>query len=295
MNKLLYPKPGQYWLYLTIPTVVFAFCIIVPIFIGGFISLFDWNGGRTMSFSGLENYQYLVSDSDFWLALKNNIEILLYCILGQVCGGFIIAVVLNSKFMKLRSVYRFCIFLPFVLSTVVVALLFQLAYGDLTGFINTALRNMGLDHLTQLWLDNPELVMKSIAVVFIWQYTGMYVVIFLSSLQNIPSDVLEMSMIDGANAFQRFFKIIVPLMKGTFRVCLLLCITGCMKLFEHILLMTGGGPGTASNVLSLFAYNTVYRGTRFGYSSAISMSILLFSSVLVFIVTMLFRGEKNEA
>lgn len=288
------PNVITFFKYLTIPTVFYIFTVICPIFVGMYYSTFNWNGGVNKKFIGLQNYKTLLTNSEFWGSVLNNLEILFYCLIGQVLIALLVAVLLASKYLRLRSVYRFIIFLPCILSGVVVAFLWQIVYNANYGLLNWGMRLLGLDGAIKLWLDDPKVVVASIAIVLIWQYMGMHVVIFLASLQNISQEVLESAEIDGANGLQRTFYIVMPLMKGTIRVVTLFCISGNMKIFEQIYNMTRGGPGTASSVMAVFAYKTSFENMQMGYGSAASVLILVISLALIGVAQLILGGKKHE-
>jgi raffinose/stachyose/melibiose transport system permease protein len=279
--------------FLSIPTAFYLFTVISPIFVGVYYSTFNWNGGPRKVFIGAKNYLMLFKNTEFWQSVSNNFMLIFYCLIGQVFLGLLIAILLNTKYLRFRSVYRFVIFLPCILSGVVVTFLWQIIYNANYGLVNLVLRSLNLGGLVRLWLDDPKIVVRSIAMVLIWQYVGQNVVIFLASLQNIEPDIIEAATIDGASAFQRTLRIIMPLMKGTVRVVVILCISGNMKIFEHIYNMTRGGPGTASSVMSVFAYKTSFENLQMGYGSAASVSILAISLTSIAIANFLLRGEKN--
>jgi raffinose/stachyose/melibiose transport system permease protein len=288
-------KPNAFTLikFLSIPTAFYLFTVISPIFVGVYYSTFNWNGGPRKVFIGAKNYLMLFKNTEFWQAVSNNFMLIFYCLIGQVFLGLLIAILLNTKYLRFRSVYRFVIFLPCILSGVVVTFLWQIIYNANYGLVNLVLKSLNLGSLVRLWLDDPRIVVRSIAMVLIWQYVGQNVVIFLASLQNIEPDIIEAATIDGASAFQRTLRIIMPLMKGTVRVVVILCISGNMKIFEHIYNMTRGGPGTASSVMSVFAYKTSFENLQMGYGSAASVCILAISLASIAIANFLLRGEKN--
>jgi raffinose/stachyose/melibiose transport system permease protein len=279
--------------FLIIPTAFYLFTVISPIFVGIYYSTFNWSGGPKKVFIGIRNYKQLFQNTDFWHSVSNNFMLIFYCLIGQVFLGLLIAILLNTKYLRLRSIYRFVIFLPCILSGVVVTFLWQIIYNANYGLVNWLLRSLNQGSLVRLWLDDPKIVVRSIAIVLIWQYVGQNVVIFLASLQNIEPDIIEAATIDGASAFQRTWRIIMPLMKGTVRVVVILCISGNMRIFEHIYNMTRGGPGTASSVMSVFAYKTSFENLQMGYGSAASVSILAISLASISIANFLLRGEKH--
>lgn len=293
-GKLMKPKLTDYFRFLTIPVLFYIFVVIIPIFVGLSYSFTNWGGGKKINFIAFDNYARLLRDKEFWNSFLNNLEVIAYCLVGQMALGFLFAVLLNSKFLRLRSLYRFVIFLPVILSGVVVGYLWLIVYNNQFGLLNWLLTALGRPDAVQIWLDDPHIVMRSISAVLIWQFVGLNVVIFLASLQNIPEDMLEAAEIDGASGFKKVRYIILPLMKGTIRVAAILCISGNMKIFDHIWVMTRGGPGTSSSVLAIYAYKMSFENMNFGYGAAISMGVILLSLGMILVFNLVMRGEKSE-
>lgn len=287
-------KQSVIWGYMAPGVIWYAFMVIVPLCIMIGMSFFDWRSVLDNKFIGLENYKELFSDRIFKTALLNNLKIILICLVGQVGIGFIVSLLVNSKVLRFAKVHRVAIFLPVILSTVVVGFMWSIVYNNDFGIINEFLRVIGRGDLARSWLDNPDIVILCLAIPLIWQYIGYNMVIFLAGLQGIPTEVLEVASIDGASAFQRARYITLPLMKNTFFVVIMLCISGNMKIFDHIYIMTNGGPGSSSMVLALYAYKMSFGASRFGYANTVSVSILVISLALILILKLVLRGEKNE-
>ena len=287
-------KQSVIWAYIAPGVIWYAFMVIVPLCIMTGMSFFDWRSVIDNKFIGLENFKELMEDRIFKTALLNNIKIILICLVGQVGLGFIVSLLVNSKVLRFAKVHRVAIFLPVILSTVVVGFMWSIVYNNDFGIINAFLRAVGREELARSWLDNSEQVVFLLAVPLIWQYIGYNMVIFLAGLQGIAAEVLESAAIDGANALQRARYITMPLMKNTFFVVIMLCISGNMKIFDHIYIMTNGGPGSSSMVLALYAYKMSFGASRFGYANAVSVSILVISLILIAGLKLVLKEEKNE-
>lgn len=277
--------PGLLW---------YIFIVIIPLVIMIGMSFFDWRSVMNNEFIAFDNYKNLLQDRLFWQSLKNNMKIILYCLVGQVGIGFIVACLVNSKFLVGAKVHKTAIFMPVILSTVVIGFMWSIVYNNDFGIINEFLRMIGREDLARSWLDNTDIVMICLSLPLIWQYIGYNMVIFLAGLQGIPNEILEVAEIDGATTFQKARYIILPLMKNTFFVVIMLCISGNMKIFDHIYIMTNGGPGTSSSVLALYAYKMGFKSSNFGYSNTISVSILVVSIALILILKLVLRGKNDE-
>lgn len=272
---------------------IFAFIVVFPLLLSLRYSFFDWNGGKTMKFVGFDNYIELLKDGDFWFSFKNNLTIIVLCVVGQIGIALMLCGLFASKMLKLKEFHRTVIFVPVVLSAVVVGFLWSMIYNKDMGLINTVLRALNLDGLILNWLDDPKYVIYSVSLPLIWQYIGEYVIIFMAAIQGIDKSVLEVSELDGAVGFKKLRYIIVPQISGTIKVALMLCISGNMKVFDHIFIMTGGGPGKSSMVMAQYAYKNSFQMFKLGYGSTISMGILVLSLILILLSRKLAGGEKT--
>jgi len=295
MESNIFKQQKKYIPYILAPGVlIYVFVVLTPLFIGLKYGFYDWSGGPKKIFIFFDNYIRLIHDQDFLSSLLNNFKLMVVVMFFQLIIAFILALVLNSKLTKWKDFHRFAIFLPVVVSQVAVSILWKLIYNQNYGLLNRFLNSVGLSFLTQKWLDDPKVVLYSVAAVIIWQFIGIYLVIFLSGLQAVPNELYESAQIDGANAITRTTKITIPLMKQTILVALILAIAGSMKIFDHIYVMTGGGPGKASTVAAMYAYNMTFKRFEYGYASAISMAILLVSLSLIIITQLIIKLISNS-
>ena len=287
-------KKSRIYLVLLVPLLYYIFFVIVPIFIGAGYSLFSWKGGASIKYVGLRNYALILKDKAFIQALKNNLWVIIVCLFGHCFLGYLYAVILSSKFVRARKLYRFSIFLPVVLSGVVVGYLWKMIYNESPGLLNSFLAKAGLGSLQQLWLGDSKIAMTSICMIMVWQAVGLHMVIYMASLQNISSDVLEAADIDGANTLQKFWYITTPLMKSTIRVSIVLMVTGTLKMFEYVYVTTRGASST--NVLTYYAYTMGFSKLQLGYACAVAIMTILIALILVALVNLVMRigGSNNE-
>ncbi len=291
-NKLMYPKKRYFFLLLGPIILWFAFAILLPI-VGAFrYSFYEWSGGP-MTFVGLDNYKTLMQDDVFLLSLKNNLIIVILSVVGQIGIAIILATLMTSRFMKFKKLHRTVIFFPALLSAVVVGFVWSLIYNKESGFLNAILRAVGLENLILPWLDDPKIVLYSIIVPLIWQFIGMYMVIISSGIANIDKEVFEVGEIDGAVGWKKLVYITMPLIKPTIMASLVMCISGNMKVFALIQVMTNGGPGNSSMVMALYAYKRSFAMNEIGYGSAVSITILVISLALVGLTRVLFSRKED--
>jgi raffinose/stachyose/melibiose transport system permease protein len=273
---------------------VYGFIVITPI-VGAFAQSLFRDRNFTFTFVGLENYRQLLGDFEFWSAFSRNMTILLLSLVVQISFAFVIAVMMHSKLIKNEGLHRVTIFFPVVLAPIVVAFIWILVYNIHWGLLNTALRSLGLENLTRQWLDDPSIVVYSITVPLMWQFLGLFVMVFLAGLSSIPEELLEAARIDGANGAQITLQIILPLLSNTWKVVLVLAISGAVKVFEQPYIMTRGGPGMSSTVLAQYAYTTSFTRVQMGYGSTIAVGMLVLSFSLIGLsrLTMSFAKRKE--
>jgi raffinose/stachyose/melibiose transport system permease protein len=203
--------------------------------------------------------------------------------------AFVIALLLNSRFVKAKKIIRIFIFFPVILTPIVVALLWTLIYNINHGLLNTVLTLIGLEQYTQNWLGNPKIVVYSVIAPMTWQYLGLFVVLFMAGLTSIPQELLEQAEIDGASEFQKTIHVVMPLMANTWRVILVLSTANGIKVFEQPFAMTRGGPGVASSMLAIFAYNQTFLRSKIAYGSTIAIVMVILTLILIGLVTILFN------
>lgn len=291
-NKLMYPKKRFFVLMLTPIIIWFVFAILMPIVGALKYSFYEWPGGP-MEFVGFGNYKELVNDEVFRIALKNNLIIVGISVVGQIGIALILATLMTSRVMKFKTFHRTVIFFPVLLSAVVVGFVWTLMYNKDYGFLNAVLKGLGLENLIFPYLDDPDRVLYSLIVPLIWQFIGLYMVIISSGIANVDKEIFEVAEIDGAVGWKKLLYITLPLIKPTLMASLMMCISGNMKVFSHIQVMTNGGPGNSSIVMALYAYKRSFAMNEIGYGSAISIAILVISLVLVGITRLLFARKEE--
>jgi raffinose/stachyose/melibiose transport system permease protein len=170
--------------------------------------------------------------------------------------------------------------------------MFVVMYDNDIGLVNTLLRFIGLGGLAQIWLGNPATAFYAAIVVPIWQGLGMYIVILISGLQGIPEELYESSMLDGANAWHRFWRITVPMLWPIIQICVILTVSGAFKNFDYIYILTAGGPGSSTHVLATYMYDKAFVGMRFGFGSAVA--VVIFSLGMVFTMGFKFLTTQKD-
>ena len=281
MLNAIRPKRRTVIAYLAIPVLLYVFTVFVPLLAALYYSFFNWKGGPKKEFNGIENYITLLSDSTFWSAFSHNIYLVVVCILGQIGIAFILVLLINSKLSRAKAIHRTFGFFPSTISAVCIGFIWTMIYDYNKGLLNWFLDAIGQHEKTQVWLNNPDLVMLLVSIPLIWQYIGYYMVILLSAVGSIDTEILESAEIDGANEIQKARYITLPLVKNTLLVCITLCIAGNMKAFDNILVMTKGGPGYSSMVMALYGYKVSFEQSNLGYGACISVGIFVLSLAVI--------------
>ncbi len=272
-------KPaGELWLRgLTVGTIMAAIVVLLLIPIGiAFVGSFhDWNPlNGTFDFTGIDNYTELFADTTFWRASGNTLVFGILAIVGRVVLGLAIAYALFSKLSRWRTFFRTIFYLPTVMPIVAVAFLWKLMYNPQFGAINTI---FGLD---VNWLFDPRYSLLAIVIMTIWKDFGFAVILFLAGLYAIPEDVLEAASVDGANSWRRFWHVILPLLRPMLFFIVITSMIGYLQAFVQVLVMTNGGPGTSTQLISFMIYEQAFVKYDFGYASAIAFILLILTAVL---------------
>ena len=275
------PKTRTILLYLLVPVAMFVFTVFVPLVTALVYSFFEWKGGPRKTFIGIDNYIQLFRDNTFWVSFGHNIYLVIACIIGQIGIAFILVMMVNSKLVKFKGMHRTFGFFPSTISAVCLGLIWNMIYHNNYGILNWFLKKIGHPELCKVWLNETGLVMLLVSIPLIWQYIGYYMVIILSAISAISTDIFESAEIDGANGVQQALHITLPLIKNTMLVCTTLCIAGNMKAFDNIYVMTKGGPGTASMVMAMYGYQVSFQQTNMGYGSCISVAIFVLSLLVI--------------
>lgn len=268
-------------LYLLVPLIVYVFSVFVPLITAFVDSFFEWKGGPQKTFNGIQNYITLFQDTTFWQSFWHNIYLVAICIVGQIGIAFIFVLMIDSKLVKLKGMHRTFGFFPSTISAVCVGFIWKMIYDYNRGILNWFLKLIGHADAAKVWLNEPDKVMLLVSIPLIWQYIGYYMVIILSAIASISTDIFESAEIDGANGFQKAVYITLPLIKNTMLVCITLCIAGNMKAFDNIFVMTKGGPGTASMVMAMYGYQISFNQSNMGYGSCISVGIFVLSLLVI--------------
>ncbi len=272
-------KVGSQWLGVVVllaPSMLLLGVFLLYPLAGSFrLSLLDWNGlGSGARFVGLANWVHLSQDAVFWKALRNNLLLALFSVVIQLPIALVLAVMLDKAGQGSR-VLKLLYFLPLLMSSVAIGVLFKNVYDPNFGPLNVGLRAIGLDGLAQDWLGDPHFSLAATIAVICWQNIPFYMILFLAGLSSFPAELSEAARLDGASESTIFWRIKLPHLQGTIRTAMLLAVLGSLRYFDLVFVMTGGGPEHASELMATYMYNKVFSAFQLGYGSTIASAMFL--------------------
>jgi multiple sugar transport system permease protein len=285
------------WILLLPALIVMLVVYAYPILRAFWLSVFTQNLGTELEqvFSGLSNYGRMFSDGRFWQSLWNTTVFTTSSVLLELILGIGVALVLNQAFRG-RGIVRTITLIPWALPTAVMGVAWAWIFNDQYGVVNDILRRLGLIETGISWLGNPTLAMIAVILADVWKTTPFIALLLLAGLQSIPGDLYEAHSLDGATPIQSFWKITVPLLMPQIIVSVLFRFAQAFAIFDLIQVMTGGGPGGATETVSIYIYSTVMRYLDFGYGSALIVVTFLILVIAVAIASLLLtRARANAA
>lgn len=270
------------WLFI-IPGAVLIFTFyFYPIFRALVLS-FQTGAGVSLKFAGLFNYQRLLSDTLFKRSVANVFIYLILQVPIMLTLALVLASLLNDPNLKFRGFFRTALFLPCATSLVAYSIIFRSMFG-LDGFVNSFLMNLNLISSPINWTGQPWPARILIVIALTWRWTGYNMIFYLAGLQNIDRSIYEAALIDGANAFTRFTRITIPLLKPIILLTTIMSTNGTLQLFDETMNLTNGGPANATISISQYIYRLSFQYTpRFGYAAAISFIVFIMVAILAFI------------
>jgi ABC-type sugar transport system permease subunit len=280
------------WSFILPNFLGFALLTLVPMVFGLALSFMDWSPWGDPEWVGFENFERMFRNSTFWIALWNTTYYAAGHIPLTIVVSLGLALLLNRTLSGL-GFFRTAFFLPYVTSLVAVAVVWNMLFNPTSGPINQFLQFVGVTDPPG-WTSSTAWAMPAVIVASVWRDMGYYMVLFLAGLQTIPTELYEAARVDGANAWQRFWNITLPGLRPTTFFVLIMCTVASFKVFDLIVVMTDGGPGRATKVLSQLIYEEGIREGRFGLASAISLVLFVLVAGFTVIQFLLQRRQENR-
>lgn len=294
MEKMLGNK-GYIAIFVLPAFLIFTGFVLVPLCISGFYSLFEYDGIGTMKFLGLGNYINMFTvDRYFTQSLYHSFLLVGASLLIQLPISLSLALVL-AKGVKGETVFRTIYFIPVVISSMVIGQLWMKIFHSDYGLLNLLLEKITGKEIDFAWLSTKETAFLCTVVPAVWQYIGYHMLIFYAGIKSISTDYYEAAQIDGATRWQINRKITIPLLMPVIKTCVLFSITGSLRAFDLIYVMTGGGPNHTSEVPATLMYNNLFRRGLYGYGSAQAFFIVLECLLFTWIVHKIFKQSEENA
>lgn len=271
-------KQKAMWGYaLVLPSLVgIILFVLIPVVCSLILTFAKWDGLGTIEWIGFDNFRRLGSDPMFTRVMKNTVNFTWMNLLGIV-PALILAVILNQD-LPGKGVFRVLYFVPYITMGVAVAMVWRWMFDSEIGVINYLLRLVGFSGIP--WLGSRAHAMPSVVLVSIWRSLGYYILLFLSGLQSIPSQLYEAATVDGANAWKRFRHITLPLLSPTTFFVLIVSVINSFQVFDLVFTMTGGGPARATTTIAYYIYTSSFEDFRMGYGSTLAWALFLIVAVI---------------
>ena len=281
MSKIHFYDRRFGYLFVSPAVVILSIVILAPIAIAIITSFYDYTLiNRTLdSFIGLRNYFEAVSNEKFIHSAIVTIVFVILVVLFEFIIGFLIAILLNQV-ERFRNIYYFILLIPLLINPIVVGLIWRMFLHPQLGILNYLISLIGIDPVN--WLGDPQNAFITIIFVDIWHQVSFMIILLLAGLASIPEEPYEAARVDGANAFQQFRDITLPYMRPVIIITLLIRLIFALKTYDLIYIMTKGGPGDATDLISYYIYRSAFIGLDLGQAASMSVILLLIVCIIIY-------------
>ncbi len=296
VGRSLWPGESRFkgWVYLFPGLAIYLIFVFYPILETIHTSFYQWDGfSSNRTFIGAENYRDLLGDGQFFKALSHNLIFLIFYCLIPILIGLVLANLLGRKPLPGMSFFRAGLFLPQVLSMVVVGVMWRWIYNPAFGPLNLFLKSVGLGALSRSWLGDFDLALPAVGVVGSWVQYGFCMVLFIAGMQKIPQELYEASELDGAGSLRQMFHITLPGLRAEFGVALVTTIIAALRVFDLVFVTTRGGPGDETLVAAFLVYRSAFQQNRIGYAAAVATVLTLVIFLVSFLILQL-QSRREE-
>lgn len=278
-----------------LPAIIcMLFSVYIPFGWNGILSFQEWNGFSPASWCGMKNYVRFFEDAEAVRSIGNSFFVATVSTAGAVILGLFLSALVYKLGRVEGAFCRLIIFLPVMLPTAVVGLLFTFVFNPEMGILNNLLRSVGLSQWTKAWLENSDTVMWCIALVNVWKMTGLTMMLSFASMQMLPDSIFESAKMEGAGYVRQVFSIILPLIKPTILMAATYSLVVNFKSYDIVFVLTRGGPGTTSETIPLLMMKTAFNFNEFGYSAGLGMVLAVVVMLTVIVLQRLLKGETYE-
>lgn len=259
--------------------LIFSFTPLIKTF---FYSITDWSGYGDYNFIGFQNFERVFRDKEFWQALLNNVKFFIFGGIFLFGLALVCAAMITQSKLPESKYYRIILYMPNIISGVVIAVLWKFIFSPNFGLLNSLLNAVGLENLTRNWLGLKETAFGCLMVVWIWSGFGYYMLLMIAAIEGIPTTYLEAAEIDGANGMQRFIHIVLPMVMNMVRTCLVFFTMNAFTgIYVLVKFMTDGGPAGTTDVIISYIYRTAFANSKFGLSAAQGVVVCILVGALI--------------
>lgn len=292
INKRKVKENAFAYLMLAPDVIGLAVFVFLPILIALYVSFHNWNALEPMVYCGLDNYKTLLSDGQWWHSVWTTILYTLMFVPMVFCISLLLAVFINSIPGVMQEIFRTIYFIPYAISTVIASIIFRFLMDPQRGLINDVLKAFGIP--AQDFLGSPKQALFCIALISAWMLIGYYTIIFLAGLKDIPVSYYEAAYLDGANSFQAFKSITLPMIREVSTFVLIVTTIASFQVFDQIKILTNGGPADATTVSVYYIYQNAFDYMKVGYSSALAFVLFIIIFVFSLLQLRLTKGNADE-
>lgn len=277
-------KPWTAYLYILPGFLIYGAFVLWPIAATVRYSFYDWDGFSAPTFAGLANYVDLLQDNLFGISLRNNLLFILFYTLFPIVIALFLTSLLTRRRVRGLTFFRAGLFLPYVMSMVVVGVVWRWIYNPVFGPLNQLLRAIGLENLARPWLGDFDFALPAVGVVGTWVQFGFCLALFIAGVQRIEEVLYDAAKIDGASDLQQLWYITLPGLRGEIAVALVTTLIAALRVFDLVFVTTRGGPANETMVVALQIYRNAFDLNRAGYAAAIAVILTIIILVISYLV-----------
>lgn len=272
---------------------MYTLLFIFPLFIAFYYSFTTYSGIGEAVWNNFKNYKLLVTDKLMYKSLRNTLIMAVMNLLLAMPVSFFLALA-TAKTCRKNTVYKTILFAPYIIPGTISGLIWLFILDPYTGLLNSVLNAIGLDALALKWIGGTQLSPYSIAIVCVWGSLGFYMILWQLGIKNISGDVLEASLIDGCSKWQQITKVMLPMLRDTIFSIAIFILTGALKIYDQVYILTGGGPNHSSESLVSYMYSTTFTDKMVGYGMAVAVVEFTIAIVVTLLMQYLSRRNKVE-
>lgn len=288
-------KPGERgwsaYLYIMPGFLVYALFVLLPVVSTFLLSLYDWDGITSPAFIGLENFARLARDDVFLISLRNNLLLIPFYTILPMAFALLLTSLLSRSSLKGLPFFRAGLFIPYVMSMIVVGVIWRWIYNPAFGPLNQFLNSVGLSSLARPWLGDHDLALPAIGLVGTWVQYGFSMVLFIAGVQHIPEDLYDAAKIDGAGEYRQFWHVTLPGLRNELTIVLLANFITSIRVFDLVFVTTRGGPGNQTMVINFLLYRNAFAYSRTGYAASIAVVM----TAVVFVVSYILIAVRQRS